>query len=335
MTAYKAYEVNENGIEILDKRKVTLGTIVPDYVIDLYLPIIKFVGLGFLTTLYRMTKHDESHNLLHDYMDAGAVGFEKLTHMLEVFQVLGFCEVEKPKGINKVKHFRTSITLLDPPLKVPDEYVELVRKKTIAKWLFRDKVSTGNESDEGENLFVQQTIIEDKKPTTRKKKDDSVVRLITEHYKSLLSPARQAAFNYSVECPAAKRLEKFASQMAWTTETLLEAVEACWRWKEEDDFWAGRVNLHIVHRFIANWVDRNPKFNTPTQAEQEASFDPLNGIDQKTLHPNWRKLTPNDEAFWEIGTRLPCDGGTMVVVEFDGKRMYWNEQTDTKMFERT
>ena len=329
----KPYEINEGSIEVLDKRRVTHGPIIPNYVYDLYSPIIGLTGLGLLGLLYRMTTADKSFNRLHDYMDAGRIGWEKLMKLLNLFEELSMIKVVKPVGMAKRKHMRTDIYLFDPPTSIPEKYVDLVRKKTIAKWLFEGIDSAGNlleQQPTQDDLFVEQVVVKERKPRAKPVKDDSIAIRIRDHYKSLLTPTQQATFNYGMELKNAKKLEDFGFQMSWPIETLLEAVEGCWRWKQEDPFYKDRVhvNLALVFKHIATWVDKNPQLNTHINHALEASYG--------ELHPRWRTLTEDDPDFWAIGTRLKCKGGTMVVESLDdyGGLGYVHEQENRIMLRK-
>jgi hypothetical protein len=80
-----AYRLTEYGqVVVVDRRHLTNGAIVPNYVVDLYLPIIGYVGLGVLTMLYRFVNRGK-HQLrldLHKHAKVGRVGFRTLEHSL-------------------------------------------------------------------------------------------------------------------------------------------------------------------------------------------------------------------------------------------------------------
>ena len=131
-----SYRIGPAGIEISDRRQLTHGAIVPNFVVDLYLPIIGYDGLGVLTLLYRLANTDDRVlTNLDAFARAGRVGFRRFSHLLQLLNELAIVAVQKPSGAARLKHHRTVIALLDPPTAVPAAMTSLVLNRTLTPWL--------------------------------------------------------------------------------------------------------------------------------------------------------------------------------------------------------
>lgn len=138
MSKRKTYALTNGNIRVTDLRQLTNGSIVPNYVVDLYLPIIGANGLGVLTTLYRLANNSEIIVNLTKLSRACRMGKRKLNSILDLLEKCDIVEVNKPTGQKRLKHFRTEITLLDPPVSVPASYADVVADRMLVKWLVRD-----------------------------------------------------------------------------------------------------------------------------------------------------------------------------------------------------
>ncbi len=134
----KTYVLTNGEVQVTDLRQLTNGAIVPNYVVDLYSPIIGAVGLGILTTLYRLANNSQIIINLTKLARASRIGTRKLNEILDLLEECKVIAVKKAKGQNRLKHFRTEITLLDPPLKVPPNYAEVVAERMLVQWLLKD-----------------------------------------------------------------------------------------------------------------------------------------------------------------------------------------------------
>lgn len=131
-----SYQVGPTGIEIVDRRQLSHGAIVPNYVVDLYLPIIGYDGLGILTLLYRRANsNDRVMTNLDKFARAGRLGFRRFSKLLDLLEELAIIAVQKPTGAARRLNHHTMITLLDPPTTVPEALTELVLDRTPTPWL--------------------------------------------------------------------------------------------------------------------------------------------------------------------------------------------------------
>lgn len=137
-----SYLLSPAGIEISDRRQLTHGAIVPNFVVDLYLPIIAYDGLGVLTVLYRLANTDDRVlTNLDAFARAGRLGFRRFTQLLALLDELAIINVQKPSGAARLKHHRTVIVLLDPPTAVPETMTGLVLDRTLTPWLLAGDAS--------------------------------------------------------------------------------------------------------------------------------------------------------------------------------------------------
>lgn len=152
----KTYALTNGEVRVTDLRQLTNGAIVPNYVVDLYLPIIGATGLGILTTLYRLANNSEIIVNLTQLSRACRIGKRKLNEILDLLEKCDIVEVNKPTGQNRLKHFRTEITLLDPPVSVPSSYADVVADRMLVKWLVRDiEIFEQDTSTNGKEKVVQ------------------------------------------------------------------------------------------------------------------------------------------------------------------------------------
>jgi hypothetical protein len=159
MKKQRPYRVSEpDGIVIIDRRQTTNGAIIPNYVVDLYLPIIDYVGLGILTSLYRLAREETIILNLVKHAAAGRVGYRTLQRTFDVLEECRVLAVSKPVGRDKAVHKRTVIELLDPPLTVPPKYASMVESRTLTRWLIEGVQLSNNNSDLKSQLSNDNTI---------------------------------------------------------------------------------------------------------------------------------------------------------------------------------
>jgi len=246
----KTYIIEGEQIEIVDRRQLSVGPIVPNFIWDIYGPIFEYEGLGLIGMLYRLGgQNGQSFNGLHDLMEYGSIGWAKLNKLLNLFVELGFIEVKRPEGKEKVKHFKTTFILLDPPLRVPSQYTELIKKKTIIKAIFELKPE--------EALFIEQRVfdveeVKEVKPET----PASLAYLIKQEYWNRLSPARRAAMNHPKETGLAKQLVKYGKDLGWDDDKTFEMVFGCYDWLMNDSYWGKKpITLYLIHSKIGEYID--------------------------------------------------------------------------------
>ena len=130
------YATTAQGIVIEDRRQTTNGAIIPNYLVDLYLPIIGYVGIGVLTTLYRLANSRQALIHLSEFAKAGRLGFRTLKKILDKLVECRLIKYQKPEGGARWKHLRTVVQILDAPKKVPAPRAQNVARLTVVPWLF-------------------------------------------------------------------------------------------------------------------------------------------------------------------------------------------------------
>lgn len=157
----KAYRRTEQGrVLVVDRRHLTNGAIVPNYVVDLYLPILGYEGLGVLTMLLRFVdrgKHEMKLDM-HKHARVGRVGFRTLEKHLDRLAACQIITVTKPTGLARRFHHRTVVELLDPPTDVPDEWAEEVIQRTPTGWLFEQEVSTDTSMEMSTDTSMEMSV---------------------------------------------------------------------------------------------------------------------------------------------------------------------------------
>src|SRR5690349_21471502 len=131
----QSYAATPKGIVIVDHRQLTNGAIVPNFAVDLYLPIIGYDGLGIWTTLLRQSslrRNDEGDgDGLKRLARAGRMGYTPFCNTLTLLEELGIIKVYLPTGRSRMDHERARIELYDPPTSVPAQYTEIVNRLSL------------------------------------------------------------------------------------------------------------------------------------------------------------------------------------------------------------
>lgn len=156
----KSYTTDDTGgILVTDKRQLTHGTIVPNYVVDLYLPIIGYDGLGILTALYRLVNHADPDNPVRvnvrAFARAGRVGSDSYSDSLELMAECGLIALLKPEGKRRGMHLRTEIFLVDPPTRVPERYAAQVLDRCLTPWLIQNYATTTESLAKDSPVLIQ------------------------------------------------------------------------------------------------------------------------------------------------------------------------------------
>jgi len=129
----KFYQVTEQELVIVDKRRATAGPIIANFIWDLYLPILGYRGIGVLGLLYKLTfKRDKIPLNLHQFAAAGLIGFKQFKTALGLLEKLKFIKIHKPVGLDRGQHKTTIIELFDAPMMVPGEYLDIVKRLSLA-----------------------------------------------------------------------------------------------------------------------------------------------------------------------------------------------------------
>lgn len=120
------YERTESGgIQFKSRRRV--GHVrVPNYVYDLWMPLLGVRTIGVYSVYCRLEREGTVKALSQGKLAAALrVSPNTLASINADLEECGFIEVRKPEGHERLMHWTTEITVLDPPQVVPPE---LIRK---------------------------------------------------------------------------------------------------------------------------------------------------------------------------------------------------------------
>jgi hypothetical protein len=133
----RSYEILATGqLVVNDERQFTNGQIIPNYLVDLYLPIIGYAGLGILTALYRLGTYANRVPNLTEFAAAGGMGYRSFVGHLETLEDCGLIRVERPSNRDRAAHKGTRISLTDALQSVAPELANHVQERTLVQWQF-------------------------------------------------------------------------------------------------------------------------------------------------------------------------------------------------------
>ena len=162
----KSYQVTDDGIIIRDRRQFTNGQITPNYVYDLYLPILEYDGIGLYFTICRMASLSSeavTKSGLRKLFKLMPRRYEYFKAKIALMEELGLIAVIMPTGEERLNNQPSTIELLDPPTVVPQKYVDLVLEKTLNPFFFEvereQKAESGvaKPQNEGSRSFRPET----------------------------------------------------------------------------------------------------------------------------------------------------------------------------------
>jgi hypothetical protein len=136
-TKKKSYQATADALLIVDRRQFTNGTVVPNFIADLWLPVIEYCGLGVLTILYRLGSFEATAGAprinLKQLAKSGCMGYTRFRDILKQLEKLKFLKLHLPQGRARGQHERTVIELFDPPRDVPRSYSKKSRGRLSLK----------------------------------------------------------------------------------------------------------------------------------------------------------------------------------------------------------
>lgn len=148
----RSYVKTKQGIVVQDDRQLTKGSITPNVVIDLFLPILGFEGLGVLVVLIRMADLLGVPDFkLENLAKCGGIGFKTLKTYLDGLETYKFIQVIKPEGADRAKHELTKIRVFDPPKTIPAELIDLVKSFMVVPWMLGEEENSELLTDSSES----------------------------------------------------------------------------------------------------------------------------------------------------------------------------------------
>jgi len=168
----KLYEETETGGICFKSERKPWEVRVPNYVYDLWMPVLGVVDIGIYSVYCRLERENIVKAIsLDNIARACRIGKSRLYDINKRLEKCGFIRVTPPEGWQKLAHYTTEITVLDPPPEVPawaiKEYCQIKGGyQPLSPWLVKDdgKVQTeppnvpngtmegpGQDIDEGPN----------------------------------------------------------------------------------------------------------------------------------------------------------------------------------------
>jgi len=126
---------------------------VPNYVFDLWLPLLGAEAIGVYSLYCRLEMHGAVKKItLADIATACQVGKDKLRKINDLLQACGFIEVRKPEGAARLMHWTTEIVIKDPPTEVSKDLIERFRPgyQVLTTWLVDE--ADGGKGQEAEPI---------------------------------------------------------------------------------------------------------------------------------------------------------------------------------------
>lgn len=98
---------------------------IPNYVVDLYLPVLGAQTLGLYVLYCRLEREGSVKGITGKRIASLCrMGLTSRDAANKVLQELGFVEVKPPRGKDRLRHFTTEIVVLDPPNRISKAQME-------------------------------------------------------------------------------------------------------------------------------------------------------------------------------------------------------------------
>lgn len=141
----KLYEETAGGgIRFVSERRP--GEVrIPNYVYDLWLPLLGAGAIGVYSTYCRLERQGTvKAKTLRDLANAFRMGTDRVNKINTLLEQCAFIRVTKPKGFNRLRHYTTEIAVLDPPREVLPaliaEYQHPQGYETLTPWLVSEGI---------------------------------------------------------------------------------------------------------------------------------------------------------------------------------------------------
>lgn len=134
-------ETDDGGMQFSTTRRV--GDVrIPNYVYDMWMPLLGVKALGVYATYCRLERHGKTKGLsMKTLARAMRIGTDTLSNINNMLVECGFISVRKPKGWEKLAHFTTEIITHDPPQEIGKSKINkygLSDYSILTPWLQKD-----------------------------------------------------------------------------------------------------------------------------------------------------------------------------------------------------
>ena len=139
------YTTDAGDISFKTERKV--GDVrVPNYVYDLWLPVLGAVAVGVYGMYCRLERERVVKAMTQKRIAKMCrIGTSRLQAINEMLEECGFIRIKKPEGATRLMHWTLEITVLDPPQEVGKEIIEKYAPEDyeiLSPWLLESQMGT-------------------------------------------------------------------------------------------------------------------------------------------------------------------------------------------------
>lgn len=126
---------------------------IPNYVYDLWTPILGIAGLGLYAIYCRLEREGVTKGLsTRRLAKLARIGTTKLFELNALLQKYGFISIKQPPKYLKIKHFTSEITVKDPPAtidftKIDADDLPVGGYEVLAPWLLDTAILSGIADD--------------------------------------------------------------------------------------------------------------------------------------------------------------------------------------------
>ncbi|MBD3261618.1 MAG: hypothetical protein GF334_08060, partial [Candidatus Altiarchaeales archaeon] len=122
--SFSYQETEEGGIKFTTHRKI--GDVrIPNYVYDMWMPIVGSDALGVYAVYCRLEMKGEVKKItMATLAKACRIGVKKLNTINEKLEECGFVKITKPTGAARLMHWTTTIEIFDPPYEVSPDLID-------------------------------------------------------------------------------------------------------------------------------------------------------------------------------------------------------------------
>lgn len=134
------WELPDGTTEIIDGRDELPFTPIPNYIYDLWYPILGAVRQGVYDPLVRLAGNRTARISIREMAKHAQLGTERYSRTLQELQMLGFIEVKTPNEDERRRGKLTQIKVLTPPSRITPRMIEKIKAAGIVKPSFDYKI---------------------------------------------------------------------------------------------------------------------------------------------------------------------------------------------------
>lgn len=141
------FETEQGGLTFKTERRV--GHVrIPNYVYDLWLPILGITAIGIYSVYCRLEREGTCKGMTQRRLAKMChIGAKKLSVINELLQKHGFVRIKKPAGKARLMHYSTEITIIDPPRELSKEVIDAAGSyELLSPWLLESPKASNDAS---------------------------------------------------------------------------------------------------------------------------------------------------------------------------------------------